>query len=493
MKKVDNNVLLLIIILIVLFIFPLISNIRRQYFNNINSKMGDINNDGIINSVDYVIVKRYILGFRILDNNEKIIADINYDNRVDNSDNLLIQKYILGDTSAIKSKPTISPTSTPKPVITPSPTIRPTIVPTSTPVPTSTLNSNNYTINYYGNGANSGSVSSHVCVMNGNCTIKANGFTKTGYVFVGWTTNSNGVDDRHQWTGWSGTWKYTNGQYGIASNQLNLYARWEEEGKSVLPLEYKVPSGYSVVSGKEYSSSTLKYKTISKKVDGNNNFYSLIWVKDAYNQLNSANNNYNGGQRTTILNAEINSMGYQNKGMIATNGSYTINGRCNTPAIATKGIIVNNDKYITKLPDGRSVVYGTLTLGSDNLLKTKTFDEANSAKNWLSSVGARNSWAITFYEDSNWSGANDGADRRTAICQVDTHNFVLYTGYSGIRNLIMDLHNLFGCTRVANLDGGGSTGMYYKTNNMNKIGIIYEYKRPNECCRSIADMLYFIE
>ena len=57
-------------------------------------------------------------------------------------------------------------------------------------------------------------------------TIKNNAFVRNGYTFAGWTTNSDGTDDGYGWTGWSGTWNYDNGQYGINNNKLTLYARW---------------------------------------------------------------------------------------------------------------------------------------------------------------------------------------------------------------------------------------------------------------------------
>ena len=46
-----------------------------------------------------------------------------------------------------------------------------------------------------------------------NTAIRSNTFTKTGYTFAGWTTRTDGVDDGYNWTGWSGTWKYVDGQY----------------------------------------------------------------------------------------------------------------------------------------------------------------------------------------------------------------------------------------------------------------------------------------
>ena len=71
-----------------------------------------------------------------------------------------------------------------------------------------------------------GTMSSDKISIGSTVTIKNNTFVRNGYTFAGWTTNSDGTDDGYGWTGWSGTWNYDNGQYGINNNKLVLYARW---------------------------------------------------------------------------------------------------------------------------------------------------------------------------------------------------------------------------------------------------------------------------
>jgi len=89
-----------------------------------------------------------------------------------------------------------------------------------------------YTISYNSNGG-SGTMDSHTVNFGTSFKIKDNTFTKPGYSFVGWTTNSNGTNDNYGWfnastyAGYSGTWNWTNGQYGIANNKLVLYAMWK--------------------------------------------------------------------------------------------------------------------------------------------------------------------------------------------------------------------------------------------------------------------------
>ena len=141
---------------------------------------------------------------------------------------------------------------------------------------------NTYTITYYGNGGSSaqyGTSWSNTATYDSTYTIESNLYTRTGYTFVGWTTNSDGTDDGYGWTGWSETWKYDNGQYGISNNKLNLYARWSvnsytlsiTKGTGVSTIYYKVNGASSwtsttsstSVSGVKYGTAVTYYYTVS--------------------------------------------------------------------------------------------------------------------------------------------------------------------------------------------------------------------------------------
>ena len=120
-----------------------------------------------------------------------------------------------------------------------------------------------YTISYNSNGG-TGSMAADVVKAGETATIKANEFTKKGYNFVGWTTNSNGTDDGHGWTGWSGTWNYTNGQYGISGNALTLYARWTPKSYTI---SYNSNGGSGTMSSDTVSTggtATIKANTFTK-------------------------------------------------------------------------------------------------------------------------------------------------------------------------------------------------------------------------------------
>lgn len=107
-----------------------------------------------------------------------------------------------------------------------------------------------YTISYNSNGG-TGTMTPDTVSTGGSATIKGNTFNRTGYKFVGWTTKSDGTDDGHNWTDWSGTLNYDNGQYGIANDKLVLYARWDNH--------YTITYNDNGGSGCSGSSKTVKY------------------------------------------------------------------------------------------------------------------------------------------------------------------------------------------------------------------------------------------
>ena len=77
---------------------PDISNNIFKIVNEIptsTTKMGDINSDGIINSQDYILIRKHILKQITLSSNQIISADMNKDNSVTSLDYIIIKKMIL--------------------------------------------------------------------------------------------------------------------------------------------------------------------------------------------------------------------------------------------------------------------------------------------------------------------------------------------------------------------------------------------------------------
>ena len=86
---------------------------------------------------------------------------------------------------------------------------------------TANWTANTYTVQYNGNGNSGGSTASQTFTYDQTSTLQYNGFTKTGYVFIGWNTQANG----------SGT-SYIAGQSvknltSINGGTVTLYAQWQ--------------------------------------------------------------------------------------------------------------------------------------------------------------------------------------------------------------------------------------------------------------------------
>ena len=121
---------------------------------------------------------------------------------------------------------------------------------------------NTYVINYMSNGGN-GTMSNQSITYGSSVTIAKNTYTREGYTFKGWTTNSDGTDDGYGWTGWSGTWKYVNGQYGISSGKLTLYARWVDDTAPSIPTYL----AYHTSESDTYTSGTWTSKQVYTKIN----------------------------------------------------------------------------------------------------------------------------------------------------------------------------------------------------------------------------------
>ncbi len=58
--------------------------------------LGDVNEDGSVNSTDYALIKRHILGTQTLKGQALVNADVNKDGSVNSTDYALVKRYILG-------------------------------------------------------------------------------------------------------------------------------------------------------------------------------------------------------------------------------------------------------------------------------------------------------------------------------------------------------------------------------------------------------------
>ena len=328
---------------------------------------------------------------------------------------------------------------------------------------TAQAKANTYTISYNANGG-SGTMASTTATYGSTTTISANTFTKSGYSFAGWTTNSDGTDDGYGWTNWSGTWKYVNGQYGISGGKLVLYARWsantytikyDANGGTGAPADQSfvynsgatisettpTRTGYTFVNWK-YGDSTFDPGdavptgwgdfTLQAQWSINSYYYDVnpdsgIASFDISGAVNSGTgltdyytqNPY--GQEITITNVKAKT-GYTYTG-------YTLSGSLTSLSGST------NTTIKTKLGAG----YGAIALKSTINSYTVTYDKnggdsvskASASVNYNSAIDLTPTASKSGYEFIGWN-TNKNATTALSSLKMGTSNVTLYAIYKKI-------------------------------------------------------------
>ena len=217
--------------------------------------------------------------------------------------------------------------------------------------------------------------------------------------------------------------------------------------------------------------SKLKYKVI----EANGEYYTLIWAADPTNQMNlglAANNTYGRTTGNVILNNEVNSNNYQNSCLVGVNASF-FSYSTNSPV---SGVVISKGQVVKDTGSSGAV----MGLNKDGELKVYV----NVSSGDLLNDGVRNTVAV-----SNGLSVGMGTDGpkagRTQLGQIDVNNYVLFTGSGTVGGCFSRIHNMTGAKTGANLDGGGSRKLYYKTNNQSTVTSVMEGGRP------VPDMLYF--
>ena len=244
-----------------------------------------------------------------------------------------------------------------------------------------------------------------------------------------------------------------------------------------------------------YSSKTLKYRI--QQVSSAD--YVLVWVNDPYKQINSAIPSFgNARSAENILNYEISTYGYRNKGLVATNGSFFLAGWGGSPGIpyvVNKGKVLRNVENKTYSKN----IYGAVGISRDGELKmyvgfsSNNYEANIKVRNQMQADGIRNDFAFALTPisaDGSLLPPDSGHDstNRTIICQINKNNFIIYSGSGkSIYAVGKELKETYGCKKAANLDGGGSRKLYYKTNTMSSA------KKRFGGDRAIADMFYIVE
>ena len=328
---------------------------------------------------------------------------------------------------------------------------------------TAQAKANTYTISYNANGG-SGTMASTTAIYGSTTTISANTFTKSGYSFAGWTTNSDGSDDGYGWTNWSGTWKYVNGQYGISGGKLVLYARWsantytikyDANGGTGAPTDQSfiynsgakisttkpTKTGYTFVNWK-YGNTTLNpgdavptgwtNATLQAQWTVNSYYYDVnpdsgiasFDISGAVNSSTGLTDYYQKnpyGQEVTITNVKAKT-GYTYTG-------YTLSGSLTALSGSTSATIK------TKLGAGN----GAIALNSKINSYTVTYDKnggssvskASASVNYNSAIDLTPTASKSGYEFIGWN-TNKNATTALSSLKMGTSNVTLYAIYKKI-------------------------------------------------------------
>ena len=82
-------------------------------FSILSAVKGDVNNDGVIGSGDYILIRKHILGTGKLTESQEKAADYNGDNKINSQDYILIKKKILSGETTVTPTPSPTPSATP--------------------------------------------------------------------------------------------------------------------------------------------------------------------------------------------------------------------------------------------------------------------------------------------------------------------------------------------------------------------------------------------
>ncbi len=273
-----------------------------------------------------------------------------------------------------------------------------------------------------------------------------------------------------------------------------------------------------------YESGTLKY-WITK--GGTYYDTTYIWVKDAYSQFKMAITEPKNASSPTPRYAQRaekivdyllkTNPSYSSKGFVIINASAMVSsqfgksapsnwfGTSQIPLILHDGKVIRDSSNEQLHIDGDYFIYGMTKDGDLTYYKYNRSGATASDKQYNKELfqKIRNDGVLNTFGFSPvlvWNGqvmsSSNTPNIRQAICQVDKNSFILVTntnstgnrdagfGYKGLGEYFQKL----GCKTALNLDGGGSTCLFYKKPGSNYVKVDTTYGS-----RELSDMIYFVE
>ncbi len=273
-----------------------------------------------------------------------------------------------------------------------------------------------------------------------------------------------------------------------------------------------------------YDSQTLKY-WITK--GGTYYDTTYVWVKDAYSQFKMAITEPKNAsspvpryaqKAENIINYLLKTNpSYSSKGFVIINASAMVSsqfgksapsnwfGTSQIPLILHDGKVIRDSSNEQLRIDGDYFIYGMTRSGDLTYYKYNRSGATSSDKQFNKELfqKIRNDGVLNTFGFSPvlvWNGqvmsASNTPNIRQAICQVDKNSFILVTNTNstGNRDVGFGFKSLgeyfqkLGCKTALNLDGGGSTCLFYKKAGSNYVKVDTTYGS-----RELSDMIYFVE
>ncbi len=268
----------------------------------------------------------------------------------------------------------------------------------------------------------------------------------------------------------------------------------------------------------KYEGISLKYSIENKK----GYYLTHIWMKDPYNQikkLDSNTANYGkimtddelaqAGKKPVRKNVGQMLTSYISNGMIPTSKAVVA---FNSSGFFVKGIweppsdyyhnrssswFVLNEGILTRNRDDE---VGSSIIGIDRNGNLKVYGngkdtkERNNLANIIMADKVKNTFSFgPKLIDNGVSIANNTSTaQRQVICQVDANNYIMYTSiyaasYKQIANILVNNK----CQTAFNLDGGGSTSLFYKKAGSTSVTKVRCAESGS--CRQVVEGIYFTE
>ncbi len=274
----------------------------------------------------------------------------------------------------------------------------------------------------------------------------------------------------------------------------------------------------------KYEGETLKYYVQNKS----SYYLTYIWMADPYNQIKKLDSN-TAKYGKIMTDSELASAGkspvratvgemmnsYISHGMISSSkaaigynaSGFYVKGAWEPPSDfyhnRSSSWVVLIDGKVTRKRITESDGPGRTIIGIDSNGDLKIYGNAKNPNdreklyNAIMADKTKNTWDFDplLVKNGQVNSWKKEMAQRQVICQVNSNNYIMFTTiYNACYADMADLLVKLGCKTAFNLDGGGSTSLFYKKPGQTTVTRVKCSDGSNrDSCRSIVEGIYFVE